>query len=99
MKVAPYTRPNRREDMKAAAYYLAAYEKDGTFVKNGIDLLADDIESRRAVVEMLEQTCHGWFKAGAAGHHAYSLPHHMQLIGITQRERAELVIRENRRAA
>lgn len=98
MKVAPYTRPNRREDMEAAAYYLAAYEVDGTYVKNGVDLLADDIESRRAVVEMLEETCGRWFKAGAAGHHAYSLPLHMQLIHITQRERAELHIRERRAA-
>lgn len=98
MTVAPYTRPNRREDIEAAAYYLHAWEKDGTFVKDGIDLLADDIESRRAVVEMLEETCRGWFRAGAAGDWSYSLPLHMHLIFITQRERAELHIRERRAA-
>lgn len=93
-----YTRPNRAADLRAAAYFLGAYEVDGTYVKNGVDLLADDIESRRAVVSMLEKISARWFKAGAEGHHAYSLPDHMRLILILQSERTELSMRERRAA-
>ena len=98
MTVQPYTRPNRRQDMEFIAKLLYGRNQNGTYMVRDIDLLAEDIESRQAVVDLLEEASRRYFRMGAEGHHAYELPKHMSLISILQRERAELFARERRAA-
>lgn len=97
--VPPYTRPNRKDDIALVANHLHAVAQNGTYLLDGVDLNADDIDSRRFVVEALQAACRTLAERGRNGYWSYSLPAHHSLLRILHAEVAELQIRLNRTAA
>lgn len=95
MTVQPYTRPHRAKDMEFVARILHASAKDGTYFLNGIDLNADDLQSRRYIVDELTTACRVVAQQ-PGGYGGFSLPEHHELLRILHAEVTELFIRVNR---
>lgn len=83
-------RQHRAEDMAFVAETLAVFAERGSYVINGIDLNADDLGSRCAVLAMLETACRRMRQRGIDGHWTYSLPAHRRLYAIYRDELREV---------